>query len=138
MQTKQFWATSNFKELQKKWDKKLSKSGFEDIEKTVGGDRVLISSSNPYRDSANTVMKESKEEYFRTMTQNAYHCKYDNTLDRLILTRYVSGATIKEICEEIKKKGSSKHRETVRLVIHKYEDRWGIRKWNKKKHHTKS
>jgi hypothetical protein len=127
--TKPFWTTSKFKKLAKKWDIKLKDSGFKDAEHSVNGFRNLVTSSNPYRNSI-LEDKESKEAYYRLMGQHVYNSnEFDNNVDKLVMMRYVSGVMIKDICKELKQKGSPRHRQTIRYIIRKYESKWKVRKW---------
>lgn len=118
---KQFWTTKEFKELEKSWYKKLQKKGFTDSEKTVGTKRVLITASKTMTENNGT------EEYFRQLLKHSFEAKYDSPTHKAVMRRRALGWMIKDIAAGLK---PPMHRKSIRDIIHKYEDRWGIRKWN--------
>ena len=126
---KKFFQTKEFKELSKIWEEKLNREGLCQIEKQIGEKRVLVqNSSNVYRQMEST-RREAKEIYFQRLGACIYQAHFDCQLDRIIMTLKADGATITEICIQLLELGMSRYRRTVRLIIRKYEDRWGIRSW---------
>lgn len=117
--------TAKFKALEAKWNKKLTEKGFKDVERVggPGGVRVLKTSSNPFRNSESYAIAEVKSGYYLDIARALSGTKWDCKLDKKILTLYSEGVTIKEIARQV-----LRHRETVRMVIYKYEDRWKIKR----------
>lgn len=126
---KKFYQTTEFKDLAKLWEEKLEKDGLPDIEKHVGNRQVLKQNSpNVYR-QMDSFRREAKEDYFRIIGFCVQDLAFDNEVDKLVMEHKAKGAKITEICEALLKAGMSRYRRTVRLIIRKYEDRWGIRTW---------
>ncbi len=130
---KKFYQTNEFKEISKEWEKRLEQSGLGDIEKDIGsfpfGERALKqNSSNAYRQMEAT-RRQSKEEYYQQLSSCLHDAVFDNEVDRIVMILKAEGAKITEICSALFTLGKSRYRRTVRLIIRKYEDRWGIRKW---------
>lgn len=126
---KKFYQNREFKELSREWEKKLERDGLPDIEKNVGEQRELKqNASNVYRQMDPT-SREAKELYFQELSQCLHRARFDNEIEKTVMSLKAEGAKIKEICVALAKMGCSRYRRTVRLIIRKYEDRWGIRTW---------
>jgi hypothetical protein len=127
---KKFYQSKEFKELEKKWEEKLEHEGLPDIEKTLGQNRALKQhSSNVYRQMEET-RREAKELYFRQLGMAIHQARFDTEIDRIVMNLKAEGATIVEICRFLRSAGSPRYRRTIRLIVRKYEDRWGIRNWS--------
>lgn len=133
-----YWQTKKFSLIEHKWYEKLKKQGFIDEEKRLGAERVLIQrSSNAYRQSPR-VVKENKESYFDLVMQGLHKFECDNPIDQIIMNQRSLGISIQEISAYLKKKKqkhqnhSYSHRNVIRYVIRKYENRWGIIRWTPK------
>lgn len=132
-----FWKTKEFKALQDAWYKRLEGLGFQDAEKTVGGEVVLKqNSSNAYR-GADPDLIELKEKYFNLLTEKVQDAEFRSEVDRLIMTWHAEGMLIKYICEELDDMGMWRARDTVRYTIRKYEMAWGIKAWTPRQLHKK-
>lgn len=126
---KKFYETPEFKEQFAIWEEKLKEEGLQDIEKSIKGKRVLKQNSpNVYR-QMDPVRREAKELYFRELGKCLHSACFDCSVDRVVMVLRSHGAKIVEICDSLAKMGMSRYRRTVRLIIRKYEDRWGIRSW---------
>lgn len=129
-----FWERPEFKSLEREWNMRLLASGFEDAEKVVGGERQLKQSAEYAYRRAETVeiIRETKLAYFTLLAQRiADERCFEDASDRLIMELTAEGATIRAISQELKRLGMPKsNRDTIRYVRRRYEDRWGIRKWN--------
>lgn len=137
-----FWTSEKFKKLKHKWEEKLKKSGFEDVEKEINGHVTLKSYSSCesryagiYR-FAPTVVREGKEDYYRILSQKVHlELNFEDESDKLIMEWTAEGRKVKDISEELKRllpdgKQRSKHyRNTIRYVRRRYEDKWGIKSW---------
>lgn len=126
---KKFYQSREFKELADEWNERLEKEGLPDIEKQVGGRIVLIQNSpNVYRQMELT-QRAAKEIYFQTLSQCIHEARFDSEVDQAVMVLKSEGAKITEICLALAARGMRRYRRTVRLIIRKYEDRWGIRNW---------
>lgn len=142
----EFWKIKKLDDkLKKEWEKKLKDSGFNDAEKEINGERVLIENTTAnskfgilanYKLAAE-VVRENKAEYFRVLYQKFSEEKsFEDSEDRLIMERTAEGRTIKEISDELKEKLSNNrvrskfNRNTIRYVRRRYENKWGIKKWD--------
>jgi len=126
---KKFYLTNEFKSLSKEWDQKLESEGLGDVEKSLDGGRVLRQrSSNVYRQMDRTTI-EAKEIYFQQLNSCLQAADFDSEIDKIVMSLKAQGAKIIEICAYLTEIGKSRYRKTVRLIIRKYEDRWGIRIW---------
>jgi hypothetical protein len=126
---KKFYQTKEFKALAEQWEKKLAQDGLADIEKCVGSQRMLKqNSANVYRQMEAT-RREAKEYYYQQLSGCLYFSSFDSEVDRVVMSLKAEGANITEICRELLARGMSRYRRTVRLIIRKYEHKWGIRTW---------
>jgi len=123
---KPYWTTKKFKQLERKWEEKLRASGFTDIERTEHGERVLITLTRVALDSGN------KAEYYRQVRNNMWEATYDTELDKHVMRRVGLGWQIRDICKGLPY-SYERGRQIVRRIAHKYETRWGIRKWTSSK-----
>ena len=120
----------SLQELQHEWDMILAATGFKDIERTIGNDRVLMQfSSNAYR-QADSITRENKIAYFESLSEKVNDGIFNNEVDRFIMTRYSEGAKQIQIIEELSHRGHSIHKNTVRYIVRRYETAWGIRAWS--------
>ena len=126
---KKFYQTKQFQELYNEWEKRLEQEGLGDIEKSLGTKRALKqNSSNVYR-QIDPIRREAKELYFRQLSSCLHTACFDCSVDRVVMVLRAQGAKIVEICRHLATLGMSRYRRTVRFIIRKYEDRWGIRSW---------
>ncbi len=122
-----FWKTQDFKSLQQAWYERLEAEGFQDAEELVGGDMVLRQcAAHPYRDQ-DELTREIKESYYRIISQKVQETKFRSDVDRLILTGYCEGKKAKDICEELKDRGTPRFRHAIRFIVRRYEVLWGLR-----------
>lgn len=128
----------NLPALQREWDLILAATGFKDIEKTIGRDRVLIQfASNAYR-QADQLTRESKIAYYDLLCEKINTSAFLNEVDRRVMTMYSQGAKIKQIIDELTHSGHSIHRQTCRFIIRRYESIWGIKAWSNKQQNLKN
>jgi hypothetical protein len=114
-----FWRTKEFQELKKKWDKKLTDSGWNDIEYADGS---LKSDGN--RQTIAWDSKEAIEDYYRKV--DSYLIEHDDisSRDRAILELYAEGVHIKGENSIVEQTGWSD--KTCRRIINHYKDIiWG-------------
>jgi len=129
------WQSKEFLDLQNHWYELLAKDGFVDEEVIINktGDLVL-KTSNPYNAyrRADSVTKQTKQEYYERLSCEVDQNKYQSRIDRLIMMRVAEGFKIKEISEELRDLHDPKCmgcRRTITRVIRRYEHEWGIRTW---------
>jgi hypothetical protein len=130
--TTSFWRTPQFLSLQEEWYSKLKDDGFNDIEQTIGIDNFILikHSSNAYQNTTDKHVRLNKEQYFLLLTECVNNNTCDNDVDTLIMTKRADGVQINAISNELKAlQLTPSHRETIRVIIRKYENRWGIRSW---------
>jgi hypothetical protein len=113
---------------------KLDKDGFEDAEKTINADSILIqNASNVYR-QADELTRDNKLIYYEVLSQWIQKDQFDTEVDKIIMIRVSEGMKIKDISSELKSlKLPCWHRQTIRYIIRKYEQRWKIKTWTKHK-----
>ena len=127
---KKFYKTTEFRNLAAIWEARLEKEGLGEIEKQLGDRRGLKQNSgNAYRQMEST-RREAKEIYFRELCACLHQARFDCEVDRIVMTLKAEGAKITEICQALLNQGMKRYRRTVRLIIRKYEHRWGIRHWS--------
>lgn len=125
-----FWRTKGFKQLSGHWNKKLEATGFCDAEIELKGDRALRQrATNSYR-QATQLERDSRIEYYSFLGHLANNTIFPNELERTIMLRHSEGAQIKEIVKEINAKGIARERKTVKYIIRRWQNKWGIRSWS--------
>jgi hypothetical protein len=110
-----YWTTNKYKRLAATWDKRLAREGLGLV------DRDHAKAYEP---------SDEREVYYRMMGSHvAANCEFDTPIDKYVLTQYVSGVMLKDIVKGLKLKGFPRDRSTLRWIIRKYENRWGVRRW---------
>lgn len=124
--TKKFWKTQKFKALKSEWEKKLSQSGFVDIEDERG--RLKQNAGNSYRTTTCTII-ESKQRYYELLGQGYHHEReFRDSVERIVMLLRSRGVKVKDICLGLKAVKKRNHRDTIRRIIRYYEIRWKIRR----------
>lgn len=120
-----------FKSLQKYWYDILKVSGFEDIEKLVGGELVLKQGADHHLWNVNQLDKEMREEYFTIITHkvNDEETVFRNEVDRIVMQGHAMGAMIRDIIHTLNTHGETRSRASVRYIIRRYEMAWNIRQY---------
>lgn len=120
-----------FRNLQREWYQKLKDIGFKDIEKLHGDELLLIQSASRSIDMCTLLVSE---EYYRNIGQKALDedTEFRNEVHKHILVRHSEGAKIKTIISELNERGLSRTKESVRVIIRRYEMKWGIRTYTEK------
>lgn len=122
-----------FRNLRAHWYRILAESGFKDIERFDGSDMVLIDSKHHYRRT--TEFERSMiEEYYDLITckANSDDTLWKNPVHKHILQRHAEGAKIVTIAHELNKKGTPRSRNSIKVIIRKYEMKWGIKEYEPK------
>jgi hypothetical protein len=118
--------------LEQLWDRILRASGFIDIEKKIGEDRVLIQhASNAYR-QADEVVRENKALYYQKLNEKMYEHRFSSEIEKRIMQRTSEGWLIKDILAELKRRGVKIHRQTIGYTIRRHENMWGLKTWSDK------
>jgi hypothetical protein len=117
-----------FKELQSYWYSLLEKAGFKDQEILIGEELILKRPPFHYRNTQ-IKRKELQEEYYKMMSEHALDetTQFSNQIDKYIILRHIEGVKQKQIVQELLECGTPKSRRSVRVIIRRYEMRWGIR-----------
>lgn len=112
-----------FKKLQQHWYKKLKDSGFDDIENETFD---LLNKPPPLLAD---IVKAAREEYFRLISWCVQdeNTVFRNDVDRYILERHAEGANANTISKELSKRGTPRHRHSIRFIVRKYAFAWGVR-----------
>jgi len=103
-----------FLELQAKWDKKLKKSGFNDIEQRNDGN-LKVSSQRIIRAQENATAHQAKVDYYRLAGQFLWEYPFKRGLDKFIWSLHAEGVSLRDISDEIKKK---KHKTMTKNKVH--------------------
>lgn len=124
-----FWKTKEFEKLEKKWYDKLKKSGFEDAEKTVAGEKLLkkFAKSLTYFPQVNSiVVREGRAYYYQMAEQKANAATYSEDWHKTVMLKHAEGLNNVEISKELMKQKVSKTRQQVAAVIKKYMSDWQV------------
>ena len=121
----------DLKKLQEEWYKKLKDSGFKDIEDASEDLRANRKIKGSFH-GRTAVQRKCKEEYFLRMSQIFAHPEtvFRNDLEKFVLKRYLEGALIRHIVDELLCLGTPKERKTIRIMIRRYEMDWNVRYYN--------
>jgi hypothetical protein len=129
MPRQKFWQTQKFKELQKKWEEKLTESGFKDIEHSSGN--LKLKTSSGYRNHKCMMSQEeidAKSEYYRVLGQRHHEEIYTDPVAFYVMDRKADGVSVVQIMKELKEQGLKNSWPTVRKILRCYEAKWGISK----------
>lgn len=126
----QFWRKKTFKVLLTTWNKELEKSGFEDAEIELKGDRALRQSASSRFKRWPEWERESRLEYYCFVGHLVHNAIFPNELEKFIMFKHSEGATIREIVDEAENNGMSVFRKTVMHIIRRWQMKWGIRSWS--------
>ena len=121
-----YWETDEFKALQSDWYARLESSGFKDEESYY-----LKRTQFRLDDNKDPIRRKAKEEYFHVLFEIAMEAEYKSETDFLVLTWHAVGWKIKEIVEELERRGLRRCRTAVRFIIRRYEMKWGIRTYSR-------
>lgn len=124
---RKFWQTKKFKEIEKEWYAKLSADKFPDAEQLINGKLVLRQKANNCYRQACQVARENKLRYFELLGACFHKEAFKDDVEAFVMEQRAHGVKIKRICEELKAMGERNHRDTVYLIIRKYEVKWGIK-----------
>ena len=120
-------------ELFTEWEARLLDSDFKDIEQET---EKLVTVSIWCSDQSLDI--KQTQYYFGRMFECVNKEEFENEVHKIIMERRAEGAKIVEILRDLKKKGKTIHRETVRHIIRRYETKWGIRHWSLKQMNLKA
>lgn len=127
-------AKDAFKNLRIEWYQKLAATGFSDAELLIGNQMVLKQKADyPYRKD-DEFSRQMKEEYYRIIGQNSQDpdIPFKNETERFILIRHGEGTEINTICRELGRRSITFTKETVRVIIRRYEMAWQLRAYSRK------
>lgn len=108
--------SKEFLDLQAKWDKKLAKNGFTDIEQRDG--RLKIHETTRFYNMSE-IRKESSEQYYRLASFFYHEHNFINEKQKLVWFYHSNGITIRDIVKKLRKQGYKAHRSTIHELIQK-------------------
>jgi hypothetical protein len=123
-----FWKTKSFSELAKEWANKLADSGFFDAEEEIKGQYYLKQTSMACFKGQNgtTLFIESKEKYYKLVSDAANWDYEMSPRDKIIMLNYSIGTKQSDIIKELEKEGMKCHRIVITRTISKYLVKWKI------------
>lgn len=114
------------------WNARLQDSGFFDMELKSPPNTV-----SPLDGDQVSVSAQAKLEYHSKLYEKTNAEEFENKTHEHILRKRAEGAKIVDIVRELDSKGKPIHRETVRFIIRRFENKWLIRSWTIKQMHLK-
>lgn len=84
-----FYETEKFKKLNKKWQEKLNKTDFKDIEQEDGN--LKLWTTHFFKIHYNEILFNAKETYYRMATQFLHEHRFDNQLEQQIWELHCKG-----------------------------------------------
>ncbi len=98
-----FWHDPKFKQLEKKWYKKISKD-FQDIENTNNETRLLKEwDSNFFRNNFNEIKYEATVQYYKNARRLLLTYPFENKTHEEIWRLHCEGITEREIAKRIRR-----------------------------------
>ncbi len=113
--------------LQEEWYDKLKKTGFEDIEKNYRGNNFLKNHRYPNLDPDAIT-------YFDNILffADAANTIFKKPADKIIMQLHGQGMGINDIIQALSLYGIKRARNSVRIIIRRYEMAWGIKEYTRK------
>jgi DNA-binding NarL/FixJ family response regulator len=117
--------SKELRELQKQWYQKLEDDGFVDVEKRRRSSNVYTSD---VKNGHHEVTREAKQRYYELLA-HAYNTEqaFVSEDHRLIMKLASQGYSPGEIALAV-----PRDRKTIRIIIRRYENKWGVRQWTRK------
>lgn len=109
------YKTNDFKALKAAWDKRLKKSGFEDIE-TVNGELKTYHTSL-FNDAGDATLREAKEDYYRHAGYFLNDHKFASELERKIWELHADGYGIRQIVTTLNKRGYHVYKDKIHKIL---------------------
>lgn len=125
-----FWKTPSFKALQQAWYQRLRDEGFEDIEEFIGEELELKDKDLRRAGHRDYMRAEYDAEYFHVISQKVHETEFRNDVERLIMLSHSEGKKAVTICEELKQRGTPRHRHAIRFIVRRYEAKWELKTWS--------
>lgn len=113
--------TKEFLALKKKWDKKLEKSGLENIEQDDGN--LKLWSSHFFKARFNATLFGAKEEYYRLAGQFLHEHVFEDHKTKLTWQLHSEGVSIRDIVIALKKRGFKAYKNAVHRVVQDLTER---------------
>jgi hypothetical protein len=106
-----------FNKLQVKWDKKLKKSGFIDLEPIRNGRLTNTTESNGVLDKRRDNRWEAEAEYYRLATYFLNDYEFESNFQRIIWEYHANGISYRNIVKILKKVKRKTDRQTICEII---------------------
>jgi hypothetical protein len=117
---KKFYETQEFKELNKKWNKKLEKAGFEDIDP---GDTEEIEPQKFTLPGRKTQYEHGSPGYYDLCQKILQNFNFKTEVHKYIFELHMQGRSLREISSEVEKKyNQSFHFDSVDKFIKRTKD----------------
>lgn len=102
-QSPKFYEGAEFKKLQKKWYKKLEKSGFEEAEDVDSVEEFMLRwHDKDIKAKGTWDQLVARAAYYQTAEAHALDGHFDTALDKRIWTLHAQGLTVREIAQKVK------------------------------------
>lgn len=121
--------SKDYRKLQAEWDRKLKKSGFEDIEQRNGEFKNRVTSNgSPSRLDPATF--EAWQTYYRLAGQFLHEHQFDSPIERQIWELHADGLSAHKIAVILKKQRiRKKSHDTISIIIRRLADEM-VKKYN--------
>jgi hypothetical protein len=132
-----YFETPSFRALQQAWYQRLEEEGFRDAEEIVAGEMVLRQNAEHPLAGKDALEITQRSDYYRALSAQVELEEFDSEIDRIVMTMIADGQRIQRVVETLTFMSerrppcflskTQRARNTVRFIIRKYEQRWGIR-----------
>lgn len=117
--------TPGFRQLLKDWNKKLSDSGFKDIEESrVSGPKLKKTGTEGRFEKEPSYVREARAKYYDIIGEKIIETQFDDEREKQILCFYFEGYSKEQIRNTF---SPPLHRTTVYKKIEKWLRAWGMK-----------
>lgn len=99
--------SKEFKKLQKEWNQKLAKAGFEDQERLINGDMVLKRFHSRLFKQVDPAEAIARMLYYQLAGAFLYSHRFQNSKLRAIWTMHCEGLSVLDIAKAFPRRGTS-------------------------------
>lgn len=107
--------SAEFEKLQKKWDKRLKDSGFDDIEQRNDGN--LKTWSYKFQRYWSAEAFSAKEDYFRMASHFLYDHTFDSTTEKRIWAMHTEATSYRAIAIAMRRYRVKVNKDSVNVII---------------------
>lgn len=124
-----FWETEEFKKLNAKWNKRLAKAGFDDLEPVEGRLRKRTDDFTRYHKKTGE-LDYAKEEYFRRAGQFLYEYKFPDRVSKRIWELHARGVPVRGIAARLRNTKHPYDKTKVHLIVQHIAAEMKKKYWN--------